>query len=193
MPQQYISASCILPSAPTPFILEPVNTIHKLFGGKGNPSSLLSMPVASCVATGTACGRLRSLLAREVFPFPPKPPIPSPGAFIGEESGIRDGFATKYKWRVYSLFILSIEIICKICVNRPWSIFSLKRCAIQNIRPVVLRKKRGFSVHFGPGCTVPPRVSPFSKEKRSREATDDVPPETQKTKRGQASRLMSEA
>ncbi|WP_300774115.1 hypothetical protein, partial [uncultured Desulfovibrio sp.] len=26
-------------------------------GGKGNPSSLLSMPVASFVATGTACGR----------------------------------------------------------------------------------------------------------------------------------------
>ena len=49
-----------------------------------------------------------------------------------------------------------------------WSIFSLKRCAFQTIRPVVLRKKRGFSAHFGPGGAVPPpRVSPFSKLKRS--------------------------
>ena len=35
----------------------PVNTIRKLLGGKGNPSSLLLMPVASFVATGTACSR----------------------------------------------------------------------------------------------------------------------------------------
>ena len=48
-----------------------------------------------------------------------------------------------------------------------WSIFSLKRCAFQTIRPVVSRKKRGFSAHFGPGGVVPPpRVSPFSKLKR---------------------------
>ena len=77
------------------------------------------MPVASFVATGTACGRLRSLLAREVFPFPPSPPSLPQRAFIGEKSGIRGDPATKDKWRVYSLFILSIEIICKICVNRP--------------------------------------------------------------------------
>ncbi|MDM8216369.1 hypothetical protein QUW15_09450 [Desulfovibrio piger] len=48
------------------------------------------------------------------------------------------------------------------------SIFSLKRCAFQTIRPVVSRKKRGFSAHFGPGGAVsPPRVSPFPKLKRS--------------------------
>ena len=41
------------------------------------------MPVASCVATGTACGRLRSLLAREVFPFPPSPPSLPQRAFSG--------------------------------------------------------------------------------------------------------------
>ncbi|WP_300810671.1 hypothetical protein, partial [uncultured Desulfovibrio sp.] len=36
------------------------------------------------------------------------------------------------------------------------------------IRPVVSRKKRGFSAYFGPGGAVPPpRVSPFSKVKRS--------------------------
>ena len=41
--------------------------------------------------------------------------------------------------------------------------------AFQTIRPVVSRKKRGFSAHFGPGGAVPPpRVSPFSKVKRSR-------------------------
>ena len=34
-------------------------------GGKETPLSLLSMPVASCVATGTACGRLRSRLAHK--------------------------------------------------------------------------------------------------------------------------------
>ena len=44
------------------------------------------------------------------------------------------------------------------------SIFSLKRCAFQTIRPVVSRKKRGFSAHFGPGGAVPPpRVSPGKK------------------------------
>ena len=42
------------------------------------------MPVASFVATGTACGRLRSLLAREVFPFP-QAPIPSPARFYLED------------------------------------------------------------------------------------------------------------
>ncbi|WP_300810750.1 hypothetical protein, partial [uncultured Desulfovibrio sp.] len=53
------------------------------------------------------------------FSLPPKPPIPSPGAFIGEESGIRDGFATKDKWRVYSLFILSIELFVKFVLTGP--------------------------------------------------------------------------
>ena len=44
----------------------------------------------------------------------------------------------------------------------------MKRCAFQTIRPVVSRKKRCFSAHFGPGEAVPPpRVSPFSKVKRS--------------------------
>ena len=48
------------------------------------------------------------------------------------------------------------------------NIFSLKRCAFHTIRPVVSRKKRGFSAHFGPGGAVPPpRVHPFSKVKRS--------------------------
>ena len=52
-------------------------------------------------------------------------------------------------------------------VETLWSIFSLKRCAFQTIRPVVSRKKRGFSAHFGPGGAVPPpRVPPFSKVKR---------------------------
>ena len=44
----------------------------------------------------------------------------------------------------------------------------MKRCAFQTIRPVVSRKNRAFSAHFGPGGAVlPPRVSPFSKVKRS--------------------------
>ena len=47
-------------------------------------------------------------------------------------------------------------------------LFSLKRNAFQTIRPVVSRKKRGFSAHFGPGGAVlPPRVLPSSKAKRS--------------------------
>ena len=46
--------------------------------------------------------------------------------------------------------------------------FSLKCFAFQTIRPVVSRKKRSFSAHFWPGGAVPPpRVSPFSKLKRS--------------------------
>ena len=64
-------------------------------------------------------GRETPLLAREGFPFPPSPPTLPQRAFIGEKLGIRGDPATKDKWRVYSLFILSIEIICKICVNRP--------------------------------------------------------------------------
>ena len=52
--------------------------------------------------------------------------------------------------------------------TQPWSISSLKCFAFQTIRPVVSRKKRVFSAHFGPGGAVlPPRVSPFSKLKRS--------------------------
>ena len=44
----------------------------------------------------------------------------------------------------------------------------MKRCAFQTIRPVVSRKNRAFSAHFGPGGAVlPPRVSPFSNVKRS--------------------------
>ena len=83
-------------------------TENALFvGGKGPPSSLLSMPVASFVATGTACGRLRSLPARELpssqrarpaaafgrcrrergVSLPPKPPILSPARFCKGETG----------------------------------------------------------------------------------------------------------
>ena len=36
-----------------------------------------------------------------------------------------------------------------------WSIFSLKSCTFQTIRPVVSWKKHGFSAHFGPGGAVP--------------------------------------
>ena len=44
-----------------------VLTLNRSSGGKETPLSLLSMPVASFVATGTAYGRLRSLLAREDY------------------------------------------------------------------------------------------------------------------------------
>ena len=47
-------------------------------------------------------------------------------------------------------------------------VFQSKRFAFQTMRPVVSRKKHGFSAHFGPGGAVPPpRVLPFSKLKRS--------------------------
>ena len=46
-----------------------------------------------------------------------------------------------------------------------WSIFSLKCFAFQTIRPVVSRKKRGFSAHFWPGGAVPPpRVCLFQRQ-----------------------------
>ena len=58
----------------------------------------------------------------------PQAPHPFPSALLsGEKSGERGDSATKDKWRVYSLFILSIEIIFKICVNRPWSVSTLKK------------------------------------------------------------------
>ncbi|MCI7569755.1 MAG: hypothetical protein MSH25_10425 [Desulfovibrio sp.] len=42
--------------------------------------------------------------------------------------------------------------------------FSLKCCAFQTIRPVISRKKCGFSTHFGPDVAVlPPRVFTFFK------------------------------
>ena len=45
----------------------------------------------------------------------------------------------------------------------------MKCFAFQTIRLVVSRKKRGFSAHFGQGGAVPPpRVSLFSKAKRSK-------------------------
>ena len=48
------------------------------------------------------------------------------------------------------------------------SLFSSRRVAFQTLRPVTSRKKRVFSAHFWPGGAVPPpRVSPFSKLKRS--------------------------
>ena len=46
------------------------------------------------------------------------------------------------------------------------SIFRLMRFGFQTLRPVVSRKKRGFSARFGPGGAVPPRVLPFSKARR---------------------------
>ena len=50
----------------------------------------------------------------------------------------------------------------------------MKRCAFQTIRPVVSRKKHGFSVLFGPGDVVPPsRVLPSQvltiRQKRRKE------------------------
>ncbi|WP_299395658.1 hypothetical protein, partial [uncultured Desulfovibrio sp.] len=54
------------------------------------------------------------------------------------------------------------EINRKYSVNRPWSNFSLKRCAFQIIRPVVLRKKRGFSARIGPNGAAVSRSLFFS-------------------------------
>ncbi|MDM8217100.1 hypothetical protein QUW15_13215, partial [Desulfovibrio piger] len=55
----------------------------------------------------------------------------------------------KDKWHVYSLFILSIKIICKICVNRPWSVSTLKKvkreAAAQRRSAQSERKKTVFS------------------------------------------------
>ena len=75
-----------------------VLTLNRFSGGKETPLSLLSMPVASCVATGTACGRLRSRLAHKGPAFPqerrsrnssPQAPHPSPNALF--QRGHRTG------------------------------------------------------------------------------------------------------
>ncbi len=48
------------------------------------------------------------------------------------------------------------------------SMFRVKRFAFHSVRPVVSRKKRGFSVLLGLGDAVPPpRIPPFSKAKCS--------------------------
>ncbi len=86
-----------------------VNNIPKLFGGKGNPSALLSMPVASFVATGTACGRHPVAAGARGPAFPaerrsrsssPQAPIPSPARFF---RGARE-------WQAFAANLYFIEV-----------------------------------------------------------------------------------
>ena len=95
-------------------------------------------------------------------------PVNTIYCLLGEESGIQGKPAPKSKRNVYSLPILSLEIVSKNFVDRPWSIFRLKRFASQTVWLTVSRKKRVHPAWFGPGGAVPPpRVLPFSKVKRS--------------------------
>ena len=48
------------------------------------------MPVASFVATGTACGRHSVAAGARGVSLPPRPPIPSPARFIQEDSALRE-------------------------------------------------------------------------------------------------------
>ena len=82
-------------------------------------SLLVHMGIILPLKTSAFSGGDTPLLAREVFPFPPSPPSFPQRACIGEKLGVRGDPATKDKLRVYSLFILSIEIIFKISVNSP--------------------------------------------------------------------------
>ena len=78
------------PSQPAKADTTPVPPVRQAFcgkffvflieGGRGT-LALLSMPVASFVATGTAYGRPSGRwLARKGFPFPPNSPLPLPNA-----------------------------------------------------------------------------------------------------------------
>ena len=61
------------------------------YGGRETPLSLLSMPVRLLRRlTGTACGRLRSRLARKGRFLPPVPPILPPTRFYLEDEPCGD-------------------------------------------------------------------------------------------------------
>ena len=47
------------------------------------------MPVASFIATGTACGRHPVAASARGVSLPPKPPIPSPARFIQKDVALR--------------------------------------------------------------------------------------------------------
>ena len=56
------------------------------------------------------------------------------------------------------------KVSLNLFLHSDMSIFGLQRVALQTVRPAVSRKKRGFSVRFGPGGAVPqPRVFTFFK------------------------------
>ena len=74
--------------------------------------------------------------------------------FVAEVFGIPMPFDTQ----------LTVILMSILAAVGTMSIFSLKCCAFQTIRPVVSRKKRGFSAHFGPGGAVlPPSRFTFFK------------------------------
>ena len=92
----------VLPCRPGTFFREELRLVYpnkprtsRIFsglffsGGGGTPSSLLSMPVASFVATGTACGRHSVAAgARGCSPSPRSPPLP-PARFIQKDETLR--------------------------------------------------------------------------------------------------------
>ena len=144
--------------------------IKRFIWGEGEPLALLSMPVRllrrqraqPCGPpfgrallsmsvrllrrlTDTACGRPLGRCQRwRCSPSPQAPPSLPQCAFTGEESGTRGTPAPRSKRSMFSLFILSIAIICKICVNRPWSSLSLKKAnceASAQRRPAETKQK----------------------------------------------------
>ena len=127
----------LAPGVPARSSSGPANTFRCLFGGKGNPSA----------SAGGA-------------PLLPKPPIPSPARFYRGRAKDTRHSRPKSKRRVYSQFGLSIEIVCKNCVDRPWSIFRVKRFALQAIWPVASGENVVFrSVGAGRRCAAPFQAS----------------------------------
>ena len=125
----------------------PVNTLRYLFGGEGDPLVLLSMPVRPYGLTGTALppfGRRQ----RERGGLPPKSPNPSPARFYQGKSWDKGRITRQGRRSMYILFQVYIEIISKICVNRPWSVFVLKKgkreAAAQRRPAQTSRKNRVF-------------------------------------------------
>ena len=105
-------------------------------------------------------------LSFDNLPPSPQAPHPSPNALFQRGQGQTGStFQRLCATHIFYLF----EINKDISVNTPQGIFSLKRCALQSIRPVVSRKKRVFSARLGPdGAVPPPRIVSFSKIKRSK-------------------------
>ena len=127
-------------------------------------------PVGRLSVAASAGGPSRFAAKREkVFPssFPPSPPSFPQRAFTGGRvrDARRPAPKTNEAWTVF--FALSNEITWKICVDRPWNIFSVKRFAFQTIRPVVSQKNAVFPLAFGwAALCCPPRVLPFSSARR---------------------------
>ena len=126
----------------------PVNTIRYLFGGEGAPLVLLPMPVRPYGLTGTALPPFSRRQRERGSPSPPSPPTLPQRAFIRGKSWDKGRIARQGRWSMSILFHVYIEIISKICVNRPWSIFVLKKENARRQHSAARPKPRGKTAFF---------------------------------------------